>query len=63
MLPTVQIPPFLALPEVIVWGERFFNFHHEITTPDENAHAEYREVFVYWVSSWKVQTEGLAVRL
>jgi hypothetical protein len=53
----VQIPPFLALPEVIVWGERFFSFHHEITTPDENARAEYREVFVYWIPGIQAAAE------
>jgi hypothetical protein len=40
----VMIPPFQSMPDIIVWGERFFKMHQ--VTPD---YAEYREGFAYWV--------------
>jgi hypothetical protein len=45
----VIIPPFRSLPEVIVWGERFFSLHRTLAIPEESCAAEYREVFAYWV--------------
>jgi hypothetical protein len=45
----VIIPPFQSLPEVLGWGERFFQFHHEIQNDGDACTAEYREVFVYWI--------------
>jgi len=45
----VSIPPFKSLPEVVVWGERFFAFHHDLKADGENCAAEYREVFVFWI--------------
>jgi hypothetical protein len=45
----VIIPPFVSLPEVVVWGERFFLFHHEIKNDGDPCAAEYRECFAYWV--------------
>lgn len=43
------IPPFQKLPEVVVWGERFFAFHHVIEEAEDECRAEYREVFAYWI--------------
>jgi hypothetical protein len=45
----VEIPPFQSLPEVIVWGQRFFSFYSELSGDVEPCTAEYREVFAYWV--------------
>lgn len=45
----VEIPPFKTLPEVLVWGQRFFSFHTELKADGENCSAEYREVFCYWI--------------
>ena len=45
----VLIPPFQALPEVVVWGERFFSLHSEFQQEEDPAAAEYREVFCFWI--------------
>lgn len=45
----VTIPPFQKLPEVLVWGERFFAFHHMIEEAEDVCKAEYREVFAHWI--------------
>ncbi len=45
----VSILPFKTLPEVVVWGDRFFAFHHELKADGENCVAEYREVFAYLI--------------
>lgn len=45
----VSIPAFQKLPEVIVWGQRFFGFHKMLDEPEDPCAAEYSEVFVYWV--------------
>ncbi len=45
----VLIPTFKSLPDVVVWGERFFVFHHDLKADGENCVAEYREVFAYWI--------------
>ena len=45
----VTIPPFQSLPEVLVWGERFFSLHSEFMKEEDPAAAEYREVFCYWI--------------
>jgi hypothetical protein len=45
----VSIPPFQKMPEVIVWGQRFFAFHAMLTEPEDSCAAEYREVFAYFV--------------
>ena len=45
----VIIPPFQKLPDVVVWGERFFGLHHELSAVEERCAAEYQEVFAYWI--------------
>jgi hypothetical protein len=45
----VTIPPFQKMPEVVVWGERFFAFHVMLTEPEDICAAEYREVFAYFI--------------
>lgn len=45
----VTIPPFQKLPEVLVWGVRFFSFHSSMSIDGEPCSAEYREVFAYMV--------------
>jgi hypothetical protein len=45
----LQIPPFVTLPEVLIWGQRVFAFHAERASGEDPAIAEYREVFFYWV--------------
>ncbi len=45
----VEIPPFQTFPEVVVWGQRFFSFHSELSGDGEPCAAEYREVFAYWI--------------
>ena len=44
----VTIPPFKKLPDVIVWGQRFFTFHKDLPEPEDDCAAEYREAFAYW---------------
>jgi hypothetical protein len=45
----VTIPPFQKLPEVVVWGERFFGFHKMLDEPEDPCAAEYRQVFAYCI--------------
>lgn len=45
----VSIPPFKSMPEVIVWGQRFFGLHQMLDEPEDPCAAEYREVFAYFV--------------
>lgn len=37
------------MPEVIVWGQRFFAFHAMLPEREDRCTAEYREVFAYFV--------------
>jgi len=51
---TGLIPPFNALPPVVIWGERFFQLHHDRVHVDHTGAVAwfadetpvYREVFV-----------------
>jgi hypothetical protein len=43
----VEIPPFRKMPDVVVWGERFFALHGELSADGDACSHEYREVFVY----------------
>lgn len=46
----VTIPPFMKLPEVLVFGfNRVFQFHTSMAIDGEPCRAEYREVFCYMV--------------
>ena len=54
----VIIPPFQKLPEVLVWGERFFTFHTKLDDPEELCVAEYREAFAYCVPPIDYEPDG-----
>jgi len=43
----VEILPFDPLPEVVVWGTRYFVLHRALFTAEEKP--VYREAFAYWV--------------
>lgn len=43
----VEIPPFVARPDVLVWGIRCFMFHAELSNDGDDVIAEYREAFMY----------------
>lgn len=45
----VSIPPFVKLPEVLVWGQRMFAFHSELKADGEPCSVEYREIFAFWI--------------
>jgi hypothetical protein len=45
----VFIPPFVKLPEVLVWGARMFAFHADLKVDGEPCVAEYREIFAYFI--------------
>jgi hypothetical protein len=45
----VQVPTFQKLPDVLIWGDRIFQFHQDITTADDPCSAEYRECFAFMV--------------
>jgi hypothetical protein len=45
----VSVPEFLKMPEVVIWGDRFFGFHEMLPEPEDECVAEYREVFAYFI--------------
>lgn len=45
----VYIPPFLSLPDVLIWGNRTFTFHGELSADGDPCCAEYREAFCHMV--------------
>lgn len=53
----VTIPPFQKLPEVVIWGQRFFAFHHVISEAEDACKAEFREVFAYWIPTGEIEPD------
>lgn len=45
----VPVPTFQKVPDVLIWGDRIFQFHQELTTADDPCSAEYRECLAYMV--------------
>lgn len=54
----VWVPPFVSMPEVVLWGQRIFTLHGELKADGEACSHEYREVFAYWVPPQEVATNG-----
>jgi hypothetical protein len=45
----VEIPEFVSLPEVVVWGSRAFLFHHNEKRDGDDVENEFREICLYWI--------------
>lgn len=45
----VNVPPFKDYPDVLIWGERVFQFHSAATADGDPCTAEYREAFCFAV--------------
>jgi hypothetical protein len=45
----VQVPPFQSNPDVLIWGDRVFQFHAAISGGGDPCSAEYRECFAFMV--------------
>jgi hypothetical protein len=54
----VTIPPFQGFPDVVVWGQRFFAFHHEMKEDGDPCRAEYREIFAYWIPALGAEVDA-----
>jgi len=54
----VNVPPFKTNPDVLVWGDRVFQFHEEIVVPDDPCTASYREAFCFYVPIPMPEREG-----
>lgn len=44
---TGEIPPFPTPPAVLIWGQRFFQFHHQEATPQGGIQSVYYEASTY----------------